>query len=247
MKLVGVARAFASLPVNWVLTVCLSWPLVGFPAETNEGALSYTVRSWQTDDGLPQNSVHALAQTADGYLWVGTREGLARFDGLSFTIPETPGAPELQRAWISALCSTRDGSLWIAADSLGLFRLKDGLFSHYTEKEGFPGCQPRCLFEARDGSVWVGTEDRGLTHFQEGKFSTFDQRQGLGDNSVRCVHEDGRGVIRAATKRGLSTLLPNGSFTNQTGFGAGWIGNALRFLHEDRRANLWVGSTDGLS
>jgi ligand-binding sensor domain-containing protein/signal transduction histidine kinase len=247
MKLLGFARAIASLPLNWVLTVCLSWPLVGFPAQTNEGVLSYTVRGWQTDDGLPQNSVYALAQTTDGYLWVGTREGLARFDGLSFTIPETPGAPELQRAWIADLCTTRDGSLWIAADSLGLFRLRDGVVSRYTEKEGFPGSQPRCLLEARDGSIWVGTEDRGIAHFQHGRFSTFDQHQGLGDNSVRCIHEDGHGVIRAATKRGLSTLLPNGSFTNQTGFGAGWIGNALRFLHEDRRGNLWVGSTDGLS
>src|SRR5262252_7733926 len=105
MKLVGVARACASLPLSWVLTVCVSWPMVGFSVGTNEGVLSYTVRSWQTDDGFPQNSVYALAQTADGYLWVGTREGLARFDGLTFTIPDTSAAPELKRAWITALCT----------------------------------------------------------------------------------------------------------------------------------------------
>jgi len=246
MKPVGVARACASLPLSWVLTVCVGWPMAGLSGGTNEGVLSYTVRSWQTDDGLPQNSVYALAQTADGYLWVGTREGLVRFDGLTFTIPDTSAAPELRRAWITALCTGRDGSLWIAADGAGLFRLRDGILVRYTEQDGLPGNQPRYLLEARDGSIWIGTEDKGLAHFQEGKFSTYDQRQGLGDNSVRCIHEDRHGVIRVATKRGLSTLLANGSFTNQTGFGAGWIGNALRFLHEDGQGNLWVGATDGL-
>src|SRR5260221_14624563 len=76
----------------------------------------YSVRIWQTDDGLPQNSVYAIAQTPDGYLWVGTHEGLARFDGIHFTVFDDPAAPELRRGWITALCTTKDGSLWIAVD-----------------------------------------------------------------------------------------------------------------------------------
>src|SRR5881275_1503767 len=76
----------------------------------------YNLRIWQTDDGLPQNSVYAIAQTADGYLWVGSHEGLARFDGIKFTIFDFPRAPELRRGWITALCAARDGSLWIGCE-----------------------------------------------------------------------------------------------------------------------------------
>jgi hypothetical protein len=72
-----------------------------FVKSTTEGGLvstnasiPYSVRIWQADDGLPQNSVHAIAQTADGYLWVGTHEGLTRFNGIRFTLVDDPAAPE---------------------------------------------------------------------------------------------------------------------------------------------------------
>src|SRR5229473_1645698 len=72
--------------------------LTEFSAPATRNALTpYSVRIWQTDDGLPQNSVHAIAQTADGFLWVGTHEGLARFDGVRFTVIDDKTAPELKR------------------------------------------------------------------------------------------------------------------------------------------------------
>src|SRR6516162_41024 len=84
------------------------------------GVLPYSVRVWQTDDGLPQNQVYAIAQTADGYLWVGTREGLARFDGVHFTLVDEKSAPELRQGLITALCVARDGSLWVATYANGV-------------------------------------------------------------------------------------------------------------------------------
>src|SRR2546429_9168820 len=63
----------------------------------------YRVRVWQTDDGLPQNSVHAIAQTREGYLWVGTREGLARFEGVQFTLLDENAGPEPKNAPITAI------------------------------------------------------------------------------------------------------------------------------------------------
>src|SRR5213593_446896 len=89
------------------------------PASTN-GVIPYSVRIWQADDGLPQNSVYAIAQTPDGYLWVGTHEGLTRFDGVRFTLVDDPAAPELKHGWITALCAGSDGSLWIACDGSGV-------------------------------------------------------------------------------------------------------------------------------
>jgi len=71
------------------LIVCIFFLAVAFRLR----AVDYNVRIWQTDDGLPQNSVHAIAQTTDGYLWVGTHEGLARFDGIRFKVIDDPAAP----------------------------------------------------------------------------------------------------------------------------------------------------------
>ena len=101
----------------------------------------YNVRSWQTDEGLPQNSVYAIAQTPDGYLWVGTHQGLARFDGVRFTLIDERAAPYLKQSWIVALCVSRDGSLWIASENNGLTRLKNGVFTQFKESDGLPGSQ----------------------------------------------------------------------------------------------------------
>src|SRR5689334_3652150 len=84
----------------------------------------YNTRLWQVEDGLPHNIVQAVTQSHDGYLWVGTREGLARFDGVKFEkvdlLHENPSVSVL------SLCQAHDGSLWIGTDRSGLFRLTAG-------------------------------------------------------------------------------------------------------------------------
>ena len=79
--------------------------------------LQYLPRRWQTVEGLPQNTILAIAQTRDGYMWVATRSGLDRFDGIRFTMVE---AEELKGHAIAALCASKDGSLWIGMESEGL-------------------------------------------------------------------------------------------------------------------------------
>src|SRR4051812_45303445 len=74
---------------------------------------SFLTQLWQTDEGLPHNHVRAIAQTRDGYLWIGTQKGLVRFDGLQFKLFDEPQSPELKNATITALLATKDGGLWI--------------------------------------------------------------------------------------------------------------------------------------
>ena len=117
--------------LRWlILSIAISagWTFHSAAAAPRRGPLPYTVRIWQTDDGLPQNSVYDIAQTSDGYLWVGTREGLARFDGVRFTVVDDPAAPELRHAWVTALCTGKDGGLWVGLEAGGVTRLKDGVF-----------------------------------------------------------------------------------------------------------------------
>src|SRR5712691_6697712 len=159
---------------------CFSQPMLGV-SSTNV-PLAYTVRIWQTEDGLPQNSVAAITQTPDGYLWVGTRDGLARFDGIRFLVADDAAAPELKRASVSAVCAANDGSLWIGLETNGITRLEDGKFSHFSEAANPLNNQTHCILETKDGSIWIGSEG-GLARFQNGKWTHFTDKNGLGDNS----------------------------------------------------------------
>ena len=200
---------------RWVwLVLWLAGSLLGSGAEALSASVStnavmpYSVKVWQTDEGLPHNSVWALAQGSDGYLWVGTQQGLARFDGLRFTAVDELEAPELKHGYITALCAGQDGSMWIGCEGKGVTRFKNGVFSHLTEVEGLPSNLVHCLLEDHEGTLWIGSEG-GLTRYREGKLTTFTDMQGLGDNPVRGLCEDRQGVIRVATRRGLSSVSKN--------------------------------------
>jgi ligand-binding sensor domain-containing protein/two-component sensor histidine kinase len=215
--------------------------LQALPAVAADTAPPYNVRIWQTEDGLPQNSVYALIQTPDDYLWVGTHEGLARFDGVRFTLPDDKAAPELRHAWITALCLGRDGTLWIGVDGFGVTRYKNGKYSRLSEADGLLSNQVRCLLEGRDGSIWIGSEG-GVTRYRDGKLSSFTEKNGLAANSVRGICEDREGNIRIATIRGLSRLDREGNISTHNLQGA----NALKFVTVDRQGVLWLGSNEGL-
>ena len=80
-------------------------------------APDYFTRTWQVEQGLPQNKVTAVVQTHDGYLWVGTYNGLARFDGIRFTVFDDNNTPELHSSRITSLFEADDGTLWIGTES----------------------------------------------------------------------------------------------------------------------------------
>src|SRR5678816_982871 len=92
---------------------------------------------WLTENGLPQNTVHSIAQTRDGYIWIGTEEGLARFDGIRFTVFDKQNTAQLKSNYIRALFADRQGALWIGTAE-GLVRLFNGTFNTFTTNEGLP-------------------------------------------------------------------------------------------------------------
>jgi ligand-binding sensor domain-containing protein/two-component sensor histidine kinase len=223
--------------------------LLGAPPFSTLGATNgfprYNVRIWQTDDGLPQNSVYAITQTKDGYLWVGTQQGLARFDGMRFVPLDEKGAPELKHGWITALCAARDGSLWIACDASGVTRLKDGVSSHLTEADGLPGSHPTCLLEAQDGAIWIGSEG-GLTRYFDGKLTNFSEKNALANNAIKSLCQDRHGVIRAATGRGLRGVDQQGAMSTLN-FSLGTRANILKSVCTDQQGRIWVASNEGVA
>lgn len=205
----------------------------------------YNARIWQSDDGLPHNAVQAVAQSRDGYLWAGTVEGFARFDGVRFSKAPGSGLSSNVNTFISALAQAADGSVWIGAENGGLFRWKDGQYFSFNQTNGVLSDRVRALCCASDGSIWIGTTE-GLSRFQNGKFSNYTVADGLAHNVVRALCEDREGGIWIGTGDGLQRILRGRIVTTMRG-GEGLPNGAIRSLLTDKEGDLWVGSNGGLT
>ena len=207
----------------------------------------YLYDSWQREHGLPQVSVNAIVQDHRGYLWVGTEDGLARFDGTGFLVfdRDRHKVPQLQSHTIRALLPDRDDGLWIATRR-GLARLRMGdRLDLYTTADGLANDDVRTLYQDREGHLWIGTE-AGLSRFHAGSFSSWTTRDGLLDDSVWAILEDRRGGLWIGTEGGLQRF-ENDRFTAASTTREGLAGDHVRALYEDRRGRLWIGTSGGLT
>ncbi len=159
---------------------------------------------WTTVQGLPQGSVLAIAQTRDGYLWLGTRAGLARFDGATFTVFDPATNPGLQGRTIQALRAAPDGSLWIGTDGKGVTRY-DGTFRTLGAEVGLEGESGNSLYADGAGTLWIAGWT-GVMSFDGVRSTRIDVGTGLPHNSVFAVTGDGRGTVWAATALGLAEI-----------------------------------------
>ena len=133
-----------------------------------EAELPYRVRRLTVEDGLPQSSIQALAQTGDGYLWVGTLRGLARFDGVRFRVFDHSNTPEMTHDSINDLAvDAKDGGLWIGTGD-GLLYYRGHQFERYGREEGVPGAGQslrvaggRCVVPGPSGPSGAGSRRAG--------------------------------------------------------------------------------------
>ncbi len=205
-------------------------------------AFPYTARTWQTEEGLPHNVVQAVAQTPDGYLWVGTQGGLARFDGLRFTTFDAKNTPGIKSSYITCLCVDRGGTLWIGTQD-GLVRLKDGVFSRLDKSQGLAGDTVNVLYESRDGSMWIGTLS-GLSRYQGGKFRNYTPKEGLLSGIIRTLYEDRGTNLWIGTPVGLNCLKGERmqTFTRTNGLPE----ISIRGITQDKVGIIWIGSDSGM-
>src|SRR5215470_10951257 len=96
----------------------------------------YVHNSWRSEDGLPQNTVQAIQQTSDGYLWIGTEEGLVRFNGVDFKVFNKGNTSVFRVNDMRALAQDRSGNLWIGSFGGGLIQYRDGTFRTYLRENG---------------------------------------------------------------------------------------------------------------
>jgi signal transduction histidine kinase/ligand-binding sensor domain-containing protein/ActR/RegA family two-component response regulator len=204
---------------------------------------SYTRTVWEASAGLPQNSVQAMLQTRDGYIWLGTEEGLVRFDGEKFEVFNPGNTPELPGKDVKSLFEASDGSLWIGF-AAGLARLTDRRFTNYPLAAGLPH-QLLWVTGDRAGNIWVGTDGSGLLRIANGRSTVFTSRNGLPDNFVRAVLAVGDGSLWIGTGGGLTRMTGDRFVTYTTRDGL--PDNHVNALWEDRDGSLWIGTTKGLA
>jgi signal transduction histidine kinase/ligand-binding sensor domain-containing protein/CheY-like chemotaxis protein len=202
----------------------------------------FQLDGWKTKQGLPQNSVYAILQSHDGYLWFGTEEGLVRFDGARFTVFDRKNTPELRSNNISSLSQDGAGTLWIGTKGGGVSRRDSGRFTTLTTADGLSNDQVWSLLHARDGAMWIGTAG-GLDCLKSGQITTYRTSEGLPDNVVHVLFEDREGNIWAGTNGGLAKISGGRvtSLTTRDGLSKG----AVHALYEDGSGTLWIGTAGG--
>ena len=145
-------------------------------------------------DGLPSDVVQAFAETPDNTLWIGTTNGLVRFDGNRFRYYAHENTPALGADSAFCLTVTRDGTLWIGIEGGGLVRYRDGHFREFTAADGLSDNVVRAIFEDRDGLLWVGA-DHGLFQLHGERLVRIDGTNLVPELSVHTITQESNGAI----------------------------------------------------
>jgi ligand-binding sensor domain-containing protein/signal transduction histidine kinase len=198
---------------------------------------------WNDQHGLPQNAVLALTRTRDGYLWMGTVEGAARFDGVRFSVFNRSNTPALHDSTVMALLEDRDGALWLGTQS-GIARLKDRRFTWYT-REGSADDHINTIAQTGDGTLWFGTYRSGLLRRDGDRFIALTTADGLPHDQVWTLTPDARNRLWIGTSGGLA-LRDGDRFRTYT-TSDGLPDNAVHALVWDRDGRLWVGTDRGVA
>jgi ligand-binding sensor domain-containing protein/AraC-like DNA-binding protein len=227
-----------------LLAALMSFPLSAACLDPDREPAGYLMRNWNVGDGLPQNSVTSIVQSPDGFIWLGTYSGLARFDGVEFRVLNRWNAPGLRSDRISVIYVEDDGTLWAGTYGGGLLRWDKGSWRAYTAREGLSNDYVTAILRGRDGRLWVGTED-GLNAMAGHEFTSYTAWHGLAGNSITSLAEDAEGRLWiGALDGGLSVLEKPGTaeFRPYEEIPA----RVISALVIDGDGRLWAGTPRGL-
>ncbi len=204
----------------------------------------FVYESWGETDGLPQASVEAIAQTPDGYLWVGTQEGVARFDGIGFkTFGPSNTEAFREGASIQVLLVDAEGVLWIGASG-GLVRYADRTFTRFGKHEGLTGKQINTLVTDSRGRLWVGTADAGLYVLEGTRFKRFEAGSFPADALITSLLVDATEALWIGTDEGLFHVRDDS--VRRYAQADGLHDDLIRMLYQDRAGRIWIGTNKGV-
>jgi PAS domain S-box-containing protein len=210
-----------------------------------------------TEEGLSQNGVTSFAQDSDGMIWIGTQEGLNRYDGYDFKVfyHSENDAFSLSHDQVHALLAGSLGRMWIGTDAgLDLYDpILNKFIRHRLDFPGEPGREIVAVFslaEGLDGSVWIGTNN-GLVRFKDGQFSWYKhdltRPDSIGKGGVRALFVDEQGLLWVGTEEGGLTVLDAAGlvvrhYKNDPSDPNSIPASQVRAIQSDALGRKWVGT-----
>ncbi|MBV8631177.1 MAG: ATP-binding protein [Silvibacterium sp.] len=221
-----------------LLTALLLRAGIGFALDPHQTLRHYGYQSWQTDSGLPQNTVHAVLQSSDGYIWLATEGGLVCLDSVKFAVFTHKDTPQLGSDVVYSLLEDRSGALWIGTSS-GMTRYRNRRF----DSVGLPGDSGAAiiwsLHEDRRGAIWAVTSE-GLARFDGARFQSLQGIPPLNETS-RMV-DGSNGSLWLGTSQGLFEAPPGEPVRfHRVGQPA-----VIQAMALDKNGRLWAGLPTGL-
>ena len=233
-------------------------------SETAASPLNTSLRFEQIslEDGLSQSVAYTVLQDKFGFLWIGTQDGLNRYDGHTFTIfrPDPDNPSTINDRWISSIYEDNQGYLWIGTHFGGLNRYdpESGTFTHFLNdpdnSKSLASNRVSAILEDSHGDFWIGTNN-GLDRFnrENGEFEHFqsdtDIPTSISSNNITVLYEDSRGVLWVGTSGGginrfnaLDSTFTAFRFSQWDAIGRNYVSAIL----EDTPENLWIATHEGL-
>jgi len=217
-------------------------------------------RHLSIEDGLSQNTINCLYQDHYGIIWIGTEDGLNRYDGYQFKVfTHNPlDSTSLSHSWIWDIKEDKDGNLWIATwHGINRYDRNNKRFIRYlcARENGnvINGERPATICLDSSGTLWVGTWGNGLKYYrqQENRFICPENIQ-LPSNFIRRLFTDHTGTLWIGTWNGLASMNPMNKnnpkitiYQNQTKIANSISSNRILSIFEDKNKNLWIGTFGG--
>jgi ligand-binding sensor domain-containing protein/signal transduction histidine kinase len=208
----------------------------------NTPRAAYSRRVWKSVDGLPEDFAQCLAQTHEGYLWIGTSGGLVRFDGTRFVVFNHENTPAFRDDSVYSLFASKSGILWAGTEGGGLIRYQDGAFHPFGAAEGLTNGFVRAIFEDSRGNLWLGTDD-GLFRMQGESLVRIDGSGNIPRMNVHAICEDRDGRLLVG---GWGLLILNETRPSYYRSAESLADNSVRTICQTADGAIWIGTISGL-
>ncbi len=196
-------------------------------------------RTFSVDDGLLQSTAYCVHQDSKGYLWIGTQDGISRFDGYSFTNYTTEHGLINNR--VLAVAESQGGTLWFGTAN-GVSRFSDGVFTSPDSSRGFPEGIVYSLLADNDDSIWMGTQ-KGLMLVVRDSVAWKAPDESPMSTEVFFVYKDKSGVLWLGSNEGAISF--NRAGVRAYGRESGLPGKSVKCFAEDHAGRLFVGTEGG--
>lgn len=222
-----------------IITAILLTPAIAFPQQKIHQNLG-------VEHGLVQSQVLCMHQDRDGYLWLGTLDGVSRWDGIQFHNIQTPDG--LAAAQVFAIAEDKDGTLYFGTGGGGVSIYQDGEFTTLDKTHGLANNQIRALHVGRDGSLYIGTFGGGVNVWRNGHIvDHLNKQRGLGNQSIYTIHQAQNGKLYVGTFGAGVSIFEDGQWVMNLTEADGLPSNFIYDMHERADGRLYFATRGGVA